>query len=79
MAAKNIVYFDLETQRSFGDVGGFSNKDKMGVSVAVITYLTLVFGELLPKRIALNNPEAVASRVPQSRRIRFMKQGRRDS
>jgi hypothetical protein len=39
VAAKNIVYFDLETQRSFGDVGGFSNKDKMGVSVAV-TYST---------------------------------------
>lgn len=39
MAGKNIVYFDLETQRSFGDVGGFSHKDKMGVSVAV-TYST---------------------------------------
>lgn len=39
VAAKNIVYFDLETQRSFGDVGGFSNKGKMGVSVAV-TYST---------------------------------------
>ena len=35
VAAKNIVYFDLETQRSFGDVGGFSNKSKMGVSVGV--------------------------------------------
>jgi uncharacterized protein YprB with RNaseH-like and TPR domain len=39
VAAKNIVYFDLETQRSFGDVGGFSNKSKMGVSIAV-TYST---------------------------------------
>ena len=39
MAAKNIVYFDLETQRSFGDVGGGANKGKMGVSVAV-TYST---------------------------------------
>ena len=35
----NIVYFDLETQRSFGDVGGNQHKDKMGVSVAV-TYST---------------------------------------
>jgi uncharacterized protein YprB with RNaseH-like and TPR domain len=35
VAGKNIVYFDLETQRSFGDVGGFTHKDKMGVSVAV--------------------------------------------
>lgn len=39
MATRNIVYFDLETQRSFGDVGGFQHKDKMGVSVAV-TYST---------------------------------------
>ena len=31
------------------------------VVVAIITYLSLVFGELLPKRIALNNPEVIAS------------------
>jgi uncharacterized protein YprB with RNaseH-like and TPR domain len=30
----NIVYFDLETRRSFNDVGGSSNLVKMGVSVA---------------------------------------------
>ena len=30
----NTVYFDLETQRSFHDVGGSSNLVKMGVSVA---------------------------------------------
>jgi len=30
----NTVYFDLETQRSFNDVGGSSNIVKMGVSVA---------------------------------------------
>lgn len=39
VAGKNIVYFDLETQRSGGDVGGFANKSKMGISVAV-TYST---------------------------------------
>lgn len=32
---RDIVYFDLETQRSFGDVGGSQNKAAMGVSVAV--------------------------------------------
>lgn len=37
---KDIVYFDLETQRSFGDVGGAKNKDKMGISVGV-AYSTL--------------------------------------
>ncbi|MDP3396941.1 MAG: hemolysin family protein [Methanoregula sp.] len=36
--------------------------------VLVITYLTLIFGELVPKRIALNNPEAIASVVAQPMR-----------
>jgi putative hemolysin len=31
--------------------------------VLVITYLSLVVGELVPKRIALNNPENTASRI----------------
>ena len=39
VSGKNIVYFDLETQRSFGDVGGSAHKGKMGISVAV-TYST---------------------------------------
>lgn len=36
---QNIVYFDLETQRTANDVGGWSNKDRMGMSVGV-TYST---------------------------------------
>ncbi|MBK1828183.1 ribonuclease H-like domain-containing protein [Haloferula rosea] len=49
MAEKNIVYFDLETQRSFSDVGGSAHKDKMMMSVGV-TYSTAnesyrVYGE----------------------------------
>ncbi len=35
----NIVYFDLETRRSANDVNGWSNKGRMGISVAV-TYST---------------------------------------
>lgn len=35
----DIVYFDLETQRSAGDVGGWNFKDRMGMSVGV-TYST---------------------------------------
>jgi len=37
--ARDIVYFDLETRRTANDVGGWSHKDKMGISVAV-TYST---------------------------------------
>lgn len=36
---KNIVYFDLETQRLASDVGGWGHKDKMGISIGV-TYST---------------------------------------
>ncbi|NJK29610.1 MAG: HlyC/CorC family transporter [Acaryochloris sp. SU_5_25] len=33
------------------------------IVVSIITYLSLVIGELLPKRIALNNPEQIACNV----------------
>ena len=47
--SKNIVYFDLETQRSANDVGGWNHIDRMGMSVGV-TYSTtrggyMVYGE----------------------------------
>lgn len=46
---KNIVYFDLETQRSADEVGGWTHIGRMGMSVAV-TYSTAkgqyrVYGE----------------------------------
>lgn len=39
--------------------------DALGVGIVVlgITYLTLVLGELTPKRLALTNPEALAARL----------------
>ena len=36
---KNIVYFDLETQKSADEVGGWGNISKMGMSIGV-TYST---------------------------------------
>lgn len=49
MAARNIVYFDLETQRSAQEVGGWDKIRDMGLSVGV-TYSTerggyLIYGE----------------------------------
>lgn len=35
----------------------------LGIVVAVITYLSLVIGELVPKRLALNAPERIATAV----------------
>jgi putative hemolysin len=37
--------------------------------VGSITYLTLILGELVPKRLALNGPETVASRVAGPMRL----------
>ncbi|MEA5570297.1 hemolysin family protein [Calothrix sp. UHCC 0171] len=32
-----------------------------GLAILIITFLTLILGELVPKRLALNHPEAIAS------------------
>lgn len=39
------------------------------IVVSAITYLSLVIGELVPKRIALNDPETIARRVAQPMRL----------
>jgi DEAD/DEAH box helicase domain-containing protein len=39
VAMKNLVYFDLETQRSAEEVGGWNNISQMGMSIGV-TYST---------------------------------------
>ncbi|NJK62325.1 MAG: HlyC/CorC family transporter [Synechococcaceae cyanobacterium SM2_3_1] len=42
-------------------VAPFSEVLSFGLVVALITYLSLVLGELVPKRLALNNPEGIAT------------------
>jgi putative hemolysin len=49
--------------REFPALAPYSGALSITFVVLVITYLTLIFGELVPKRIALNNAEAIASRV----------------
>ncbi len=41
----------------------FSNSIAVGIVVLVLTFFSLVLGELLPKRIGLNHPEAIAKAV----------------
>lgn len=41
----------------------YSDALSITLVVIAITYLTLIFGELVPKRLALNNAEAIASHV----------------
>ncbi|MDO9028013.1 MAG: hemolysin family protein [Candidatus Roizmanbacteria bacterium] len=42
-------------------IGIFHNEIAFFVVIVSITYLTVIIGELVPKRIALNNPEKIAS------------------
>jgi putative hemolysin len=41
----------------------YSDALAFGIIVVIITYLSLIIGELVPKRLALNNPEQVAMNV----------------
>jgi putative hemolysin len=42
-------------------LSGYSQAIAFGIGVIIITYLTLIIGELVPKRLALNSPERIAS------------------
>ncbi len=44
-------------------VGPFAEPVALGVVVVVVTYLTMVLGELVPKQLALRRPEHIAARV----------------
>src|SRR5208282_2773299 len=44
-------------------VGPYAQPIAIGIVVVAVTYLTLVVGELVPKHVALKDPEAIASRV----------------
>ncbi len=48
---------------SIGLSPGFANALGVGAVVTIITYASLIIGELVPKQIALRNPEAVAVKV----------------
>ncbi|WP_414516239.1 hemolysin family protein [Nostoc sp. PCC 9305] len=41
----------------------YSEPISFGIVVLLITYFSLIVGELVPKRLALNNPERIASNV----------------
>ncbi len=47
----------------YGLSAGQAQPIGVGSVVVLVTYLSLVIGELVPKQIALSNPEAIAARV----------------
>lgn len=50
-------------------VGQYSSSISLGLVVATVTFLSLVIGELAPKRIALNSPERLAALVANPMRM----------
>lgn len=56
----------------FPPLAPYSSAIGVGVVVILITYFSLVLGELVPKRLALNNPERVATLVAAP--MRFLSQ-----
>lgn len=55
--------------QKFEAIKPYSNSVATVIVVIIITYLSLVIGELLPKRIGLSNPEKIAKRVAGPMRI----------
>ena len=48
---------------SFTALSPYSHSIAVGIVVVILTFFSLVFGELLPKRIGLNYPESIAKAV----------------
>ncbi len=58
-----------ERLRDVPALAPYSNAIGIAVVVIAITYLSLIIGELVPKRLALQNPEGIASRMARPMRV----------
>ncbi len=58
-----------EWLQQYGWIGDYASTLATVLIVIVVTYLTLVLGELVPKRIGLSNPEGIAKSVAGPMRI----------
>ncbi len=58
LAAKLAIYLRL-----IPFLAPYSQPLSFGIVVLIITYLSLIIGELVPKRLALNHPEGIAAFV----------------
>lgn len=61
-----------EYLESLGWFGSYANEIAFGAVVVAITFVSLIIGELVPKRIALNSPEPIAAKLAQPLQIVVM-------
>jgi len=60
----NKITTDVQSfVEGFATLRPYANTIAVGVVVVVLTFFSLVLGELLPKRIGLNHPESIAKAV----------------
>ncbi len=59
-----------ESIRDVRWIGEYAEPIGFGIAVSAITYLSLIIGELVPKQIALGNPERIAALI--ARPMRFL-------
>lgn len=63
IAEKLSVYL-----KQFTSIAAYSDSISMTIVVLIITYLSLIIGELVPKNLALSNAEGIASALAPSMR-----------
>ena len=56
---------DILLEQSWPLMAPYSEQIATGLVVVLLTYLSLIFGELVPKRLALIHPESIAAVVAQ--------------
>lgn len=65
--AEELETFFMQTRIPI--LSEFSQAISVGLIVIVITYISLIFGELAPKQIGLNSPERIATAVAPTMRL----------
>ncbi len=68
-AAANLTAPFYEWIQSTGIFGRYSQEAAYIIVVIIVTYFTLIIGELVPKRIAMHNPEKFAAKVARPMKI----------
>lgn len=63
MSDKSIVLFFASFLKPIPFIGAYHEQVGFALSIVVITYISIVLGELVPKAIAIGNPEKIASSV----------------
>ncbi len=61
MGSGNIANSLAEIIAPLPFIGEYARPIALGIVISILTYLSLVFGELVPKRLAMKFPEAIAS------------------